>query len=499
MKNNDSFDSRPPVARMRRTRPPVRLLVAALATATGAGALSLVASTAPASADSNQTLDFGVVAPGSWTSRTADFVATATGSVMASATPGYQAADLETYHMQRERVDVDPGELPPGAHPKPVFEEVRVVDQHVDGSGPLAVTAGQHFSIDVDAEPTSATSGLIVGTLSYSGTGGSGEADLHMFAGHVQVALGQADLSVPQGRTATLPVTVRSLGGPATDVTLDLWDAIPGITVLDPVVHVGPWQTVNTFVHIAAGRVTTLGSYDLHMSATAFDGIETEGASGDLNLTVTPLPVLNFSVGLGQVASAWDQARSSNCEVIKDLMGRAVVAAIGRTIRDPDCYLAPLELSATQDGGTVNLEASAPGNWVSAYVTTPDGLPSVLDPKFSLNYGVSAGLSINLPQTLDADTRLRISDPSLVLNDVYLDSHDLTADIIEAAASWFGGAQYFQPASIALTPYLSGAVNDVNAVLANLDPVLQQAAATGFTRIDVSLDGGTLDLKITLT
>ena len=51
----------------------------------------------------------------------------------------------------------------------------------------------------------------------------------------------------------------------------------------------------------------------------------------------------------------------------------------------------------------------------------------------------------------------------------------------------------------ALTPYLSDAVNAVNVVLANLDPVLQQAAATGFTRIDVSLDRDTLDLKITLT
>ncbi len=51
----------------------------------------------------------------------------------------------------------------------------------------------------------------------------------------------------------------------------------------------------------------------------------------------------------------------------------------------------------------------------------------------------------------------------------------------------------------ALTPYLSDAVNAVNVVLANSDPVLQQAAATGFTRIDVSLDRDTLDLKITLT
>jgi hypothetical protein len=479
------------------TRPLARALVVAVATATASGAVYLVGPTAPALADTSQTLDFGVVAPGSWASQTANFVATATGSVSASATPGFQVADLETYHMQRERVDVDPGELPPGMQAKPVFEEVRVVDQHVDGSGPLDVITGQHFTIFVDAEPTSATSGLIIGSLSYSGTGGSGEADLHMFAGHVHVSVGNADLSVPQGRSVAVPVTVQSLGGPPTDVTLDLWDAIPGITIPDPVVHVGSWQTVSTVVHIAADRGTALGTYDLPMSATAFDGLENEGVA-DVHLTVTPLPVLHYSVNLGQVAVDWDQARSSNCEVIKDLMGRAVLAAIGRTIRGPDCYLAPLELSATQDLGTVTLNASAPGNWVQAYVTTP-WLDPMFDPKFSLKYDVLAGLSINLPQTLDASTELRISDPSLVINNVVPDSHDLTADLIKAAMSWFGGAQYFQPGSIALTPYLSFAVNDANAALANLDTAFQQAAATGFTRIDVSLDPGTLSLNITLT
>ena len=50
-----------------------------------------------------------------------------------------------------------------------------------------------------------------------------------------------------------------------------------------------------------------------------------------------------------------------------------------------------------------------------------------------------------------------------------------------------------------LTPYLSSAVNDANAALANLDAAFQQAAATGFTRIDVSLDPATLSLNITLT
>jgi hypothetical protein len=334
--------------------------------------------------------------------------------------------------------------------------------------------------------------------MTYSGTGGTGGADLTMFAAGVHAAIGANTLSVPQGRSVALPVSVQSLGGPDTDVTFDLGGDTGGLAIADPVVHVPSQQTVNTVVHVVAGRDAPLGDHVVHVASSAYGGDQSQGL-GDVTVTVTPLPVLHADVDLRQLADTWNQARASNCEIIKDLMGRAVLAAIGRTIRDPDCYLAPLQLSAHQDGGTIALAASIPGNWVSAYVTTPDGLPRDLDPKFSLNYDVSAALAIHLPQTLDGNTRLRVSDPSLVLSNVYLDSHNLTGDILEAAASWFGGAQYFQPATVALTPYLGQAVDDVNAALSPLDPLLQQAAQTGFTQIAESLDPVTLQLNITIS
>ncbi len=232
-----------------------RLWLPLLPRPTASGALYLVGPTAPVFADTNQTLDFGVVAPGSWASQTANFVATATGSVSPRLRRGIQVADLETYHMQRERVDVDPGELPPGMHPKPLFEEVRVVDQHVDGSGPLDVATGQHFTIYVDAEPTpppvvssSARSAIRerVGLVKRTST-----------CSRVMSTCRSATRTSPSPRAAPprLPVTVQSLGGPPTDVTLDLWDAIPGITILDPVVHVGPWQTVTRW---STSRLTGL-------------------------------------------------------------------------------------------------------------------------------------------------------------------------------------------------------------------------------------------------
>ncbi len=234
------------------------------------------------------------------------------------------------------------------------------------------------------------------------------------------------------------------------------------------------------------------------MSATAFGGLENEGVAGDLTLTVTPLPVLHFSVGLGQIAVDWDQARCQQLRGDKGLDGQGGT----RRHRADDQRSGLLPGAATVVSRTGrwdgHIERIRPRQLAQAYVTTP-WLDPIFDPKFSLSYDVKAGLSINLPQTLDASTRLRISDPNLVINNVLLDSHNLTADIIKTTVSWFGGAQYFQPASIALTPYLSSAVNDANAALANLDAAFQQAAATGFTRIDVSLDPATLSLNITLT
>ena len=314
------------------TRPLARALVVAVATATASGAVYLVGPTAPAFADTSQTLDFGVVAPGSWASQTANFVATATGSVSASATPGFQVADLETYHMQRERVDVDPGELPPGMQAKPVFEEVRVVDQHVDGSGPLDVTTGQHFTIYVDAEPTAPP---VVSSSARSAIRERvGRVKRTSTCLRAMSTCRSATQTSPSPRAAASRCLSRCNRSAAPRPTSPSTCGTPSRASrsLDPVVHVGPWQTVSTVVHIAADRGTALGTYNLPMSATAFDGLENEGVA-DIHLTVTPLPVLHYSVNLGQVAVDWDQARSSNCEVIKDLMGRAVLAAIGRTIR----------------------------------------------------------------------------------------------------------------------------------------------------------------------
>ena len=60
-------------------------------------------------------------------------------------------------------------------------------------------------------------------------------------------------------------------------------------------------------------------------------------------------------------------------------------------------------MSASQSGNELTITGIARGNWVTFYVTTPDGLPRELDPAFTANYDVSMSMAVELPQSLDGN------------------------------------------------------------------------------------------------
>jgi hypothetical protein len=197
--------------------------------------------------------------------------------------------------------------------------------------------------------------------------------------------------------------------------------------------------------------------------------------------------------------TVWDSARDAACERLKDLTGQEVLRAVGRTIEDPHCYLAPLQLTASQTGNQLTITGDAPGNWVDFAVTTPDGIPGYLglDPKFTVNFDIAASLTVQLP-SLDGRSTLRVKSATLAAQHTYIDSHNFTGDVIEVVAKAFGDGQYFHPADYALGD-MSGIVNAVNAGLSQLDGALATAPALGFTQLDFSLDPSTLDLTVTLS
>ena len=317
-----------------------------------------------------------------------------------------------------------------------------------------------------------------------------------MFVAGIKASLDMASLSIPQGRSGDIPVSITALGPDGADASFDLYDAVAGITVTNPNVHVDAGQTLHTSLHVVVDRGAPLGDENYNLAVSSF--MQTIGL-GSLTLTVTPLPTQSVTIPLGAAADAWNAARSAACDKIKDLTGQQVLSYLGRTIRNPDCYLAPLQMSASQSGNELTITGSAPGNWVSFYVTTPDGLPREWDPAFTANYDVTMSMVVELPQSLDGNATLRVKSINLAIQNAYLDSHNLTGDIVESLAKAFGGSQYFHPADYALGSVGDEVTSEVNAALSSLDGALANAPASGFTQIAFSLDPSTLQLTVTIS
>jgi hypothetical protein len=272
---------------------------------------------------------------------------------------------------------------------------------------------------------------------------------------------------------------------------------VPGIAVTNPDVHVPSGATVHAQLHVVASRDAPLGDHTYGLAVSAFGGLQTLGL-GSLTLTVTPLPMQQVSIPLGMATTIWDQARDAACERIKDLTGQEVLAYYGRTLRDPHCYLAPLQLTASKSGDELQVTGTASRSWVDLKLTTPDGIPRDLDPMFTVYFDVHVSIVVQLPQALDGLAMLRVTSATVDLQNVYTDSDNATGDVVEALAKAFGGSTYFHPAEYTLGN-LGGVVDAINSALSQLDGALTTAPALGFTRIDFSLDPSTLDLTVTLS
>jgi hypothetical protein len=318
-----------------------------------------------------------------------------------------------------------------------------------------------------------------------------------MFVGAITASLDAASLSIPQGRSGDIPVAVTSLGGPDAAASFTLNDPVPGIAVTNPDVDVPSGATVHATLHVVVSRDAPLGDHRYGVAVSAFGGRQTLGL-GWLTITVTPLPIQQVTIPLGLAKTIWDQARDAACERIKDLTGQEVLAYYGRSLRDPHCYLAPLQLTATKSGDELQVTGTAIRSWVDLKLTTPDGIPRDLDPMFTVYFDVHVSIAVQLPQTLDGMSMLRVTSATVDLQNVYIDSDNATGDLIEALAKAFGGSAYFHPAEYALGN-VGVVVDAVNSALSQLDGALKAAPALGFTQIDFGLDPSTLDLTVALS
>ena len=455
---------------------------------------------------------FGLVFPGQTGSASETFVASSSGQLSATVTAGadiFQVTGLEVYKQSRVRVPVTPptGELPAGYKQPPQHwiyrTECTLVAQSA-GSTPQAIGSGELVTVDLAANPAQGDPSP-VGSLALALDSNTIAVPLSLTVGEINASLDTGAVMVAAGRSTAIPVTVTSLGGQDTDATFTLYDPdynsytqVPGVSAAPTVVHVPAGQTVHALLPVAVSRGADAGTYSYDVSVSAYGGLQ-EFEVDSLSLTVTALPTQSVSIPLGVVVTAWESLSTPACAVINDQTGKEVLAYTGRTIRNPDCYVAPLQLKATQTGDSLQLIASAPGNWESFYATTPDGIPGDLDPKFTVNYDVAFTLTIHLPSTLDGSTKLAVTELDPAILNVSLDSHNLTGDLVEAVAKTFGYGQYFHPANYGLGGSMNSVKATVNAALATLTTALGSAPKQGFTLVDFSLDPTTQILTATIS
>jgi hypothetical protein len=478
--------------------------------ANGAGAVSTTPGGPPTDLPrwpSVAAVDLGRVIPGTNGGGSTRFVAPSDGTVQASLPAGspFAVSAIETYKVSRQLDTYDPSELGPGHRgggPVRSWSSVLTPDTRTDGAGPVSVPGGELVQIDlVDVAAQTQAAATLTITTSW----GTVQAPVTVFVGQVKASIDNTNLSVPQGRSVDLPVTVTSLGGPDTDVSFSAGDPVPGIDLTNPGVHVPGGQTVHANLHFQVSRDAPVGPHDYHLALTAYadagQADEQSSGIGDFDLTVTPLPVLSTSVNLGDIKSTWDGARDQACEVIKDQIGQQVDRLVGHTIRDPECSLSPLQLSASQQGSTITLDAAAIGNRIGFHVTTPDGFPADWDPYFFLFFDVHATLTVTLPTSLQGTPQIRVDnvDVSLWSKDG-LQSEGVTGDLVQYVATLFGYGQLFQPIKVGLGDQSQQIVDRANQALGTFDPLFAAAGQKlGFTKIDTQLDPNSLVLTLTIS
>ena len=360
-------------------------------------------------------------------------------------------------------------------------------DQDTNGT-PVAVDAGERIKVSVSASVPTGGPDTVTGTVDMNFAGVVTHVPMSMFVADVTASVGTHTVTVVQGDTAAVPVAVGSNAGPDTDVPFSVTGTTPGVTVSSPTMHVARHASADGQILLTTDRTTEPGTYTYDLAASAFDG-QQQTALGTLDLVVTPRPTLDLTVDVGAAERLWNSQLAFLCDRLRDGAGRAVLANIGRSIRDPQCYLAPAALHVTKIGSQLQLNGEIKANWLSFYVTTPDGIPGVLDPKFQVDFDVDVALTISVPETLDGNSALKVTAASIDIRNAKVDSHNLTGDIVKGVAMLFGDGAYFHAADYGFSDESAALANTINQTLAAVNGPMQQAiVASGFTTLTSAVD-----------
>ncbi len=165
------------------------------------------------------------------------------------------------------------------------------------------------------------------------------------------------------------------------------------------------------------------------------------------------------------IGNAWSKSRDAVCKALTQELGQGDLIAKGFTLYKMDCsmgFVSSLAITQQHYGSNaVSLAITVPGNTFAATSTQPSVAGSYADPRFSIAYDVE----------LDADLTLNplaISNATIHVKNVSLDSQNLVADIAKALDSFFTGGKYRDLAERTLTVSRALPVDTINGMLGSV-------------------------------
>ncbi|MCO1602008.1 hypothetical protein [Desulfosporosinus nitroreducens] len=262
-------------------------------------------------------INFGAVIPGE-AQKSIMFVASSAANVTARIDGGGDRFRIVTVACQavssRQLTPDEIDQLPPHMRNDPRYHVSieRTVIGTSDGVTPLTVGEQQEvvFYVAFRGEDHAAEGGHSA-TLVIIGAGSPITVPMSALVGQVKADVPTTTVSVTQGETAVLSVTVRSAFGPDTAVRFEM-DANTGLSMKPVVVSVPRSGQIEASLRIEAARFAETIQFQKYLQMSAFDGRQVTFLPLSFHIHPAPIPPEQSPAHIQPIKPDWWQWRGEN-------------------------------------------------------------------------------------------------------------------------------------------------------------------------------------------
>jgi hypothetical protein len=223
-------------------------------------------------------INFGVVPPGqTTTTSTTCAVLSAQANVTAAISNDISGGALKvvsvlSFITKTEIQFPDSGDLPSGSKPVGVKVQVAVQEGQSNGVTPLLVLSGQYIQVNIQFAPTASTPDASTATLLIHGDSWDESVSIPIAATMAELSVTVPSISLVQGASAPIKVTVTSLHGAGTTVNLTLQSSPDDVAVTPKSASflIDKGQSVPTNFTASAISTLTPGTYSITVAVSAF-------------------------------------------------------------------------------------------------------------------------------------------------------------------------------------------------------------------------------------